>query len=100
MNLFPFGLRVELLCQLSGCDLLNSARFFSRPKMIRMKFLLLPLLFVGQAACTWLNEDIQNDLSKDPKTCINGVRYLPYTNGTDEAFTSEGKVINCKPKSP
>ena len=68
--------------------------------MIRMKFLLLSLLIVVHAACMGLNEDIQNDLSKDPKTCINGVRYLPYTNGTDEAFTSEGKVITCKPKSP
>ena len=65
-----------------------------------MKYILLLLLIVGHTACTALNEDIQNDLSKDPKTCVNGVRYLPYTNGTDEAFTSEGKVITCKTKSP
>ena len=45
-----------------------------------------------------LNQDIQADLSDDPKTCVNGLRYLPYTNATDEAFTSEGKVIACQPK--
>jgi hypothetical protein len=67
--------------------------------VVLLKYPFLFLLIVGHTGCAGLNDDIQNDLSKDPKTCINGVRYLPYTNGTDEAFTAEGKVITCKPNS-
>jgi len=49
--------------------------------------------------CAPLNQDIEEDLSTDPKTCLHGHRYLPFTNGTDEAFTSEGKEIPCKDPS-
>ena len=61
--------------------------------------LLLFALLTGCAALSLdaLNQDIQADLSKDPKTCINGIRYLPYTNGTVQAYTSEGKPIMCTP---
>ncbi|NBS16577.1 MAG: hypothetical protein EBT06_06435 [Gammaproteobacteria bacterium] len=59
--------------------------------------LVLGSLFLG---CAPLNQDIQEDLSTDPKTCVNGHRYLPFTNGTDEAFTSEGKEIPCRTPSP
>ncbi len=50
--------------------------------------------------CAPLNQDIQEDLSTDPKTCVNGHRYLPFTNGTDEAFTPEGKEIPCRTPTP
>lgn len=63
---------------------------------------LLVFLFGGAAlnsGCAPINQDIESDLSTDPKTCVNGLRYLPFTNGTDEAFTSEGKEIPCKVKA-
>jgi hypothetical protein len=62
--------------------------------------LLLLALLTGCAALSLdaLNEDIPADLSEDPKTCINGIQYLPYTNGTVQAYTSEGKSITCTPE--
>lgn len=57
-------------------------------------------LFVGLslAACAPLNSGIQNDLSTDPKDCIEGVSYLPFTNGTQQKFTAEGNPIPCVSK--
>lgn len=49
-------------------------------------------------ACAPLNSDIEQDLSTDPKDCINGVSYLPFTNGTQQKFTAEGNPIPCVSK--
>ena len=64
------------------------------------RWLLFPLIML--TGCSYpslepvVNQDIKADLSDDPKTCINGIKYLPYTNGTVQAFTSEGQVITCQ----
>lgn len=82
----------------------ESRRFFMIKSKSNQRFpallgvgLVLSSLFLG---CAPVNQDIQEDLSTDPKTCVNGHRYLPFTNGTDEAFTSEGKEIPCRASSP
>jgi hypothetical protein len=60
-----------------------------------MRSLLLPVFTVALASCG-LNDDIQAHLSDDPKVCVNGIQYLPYTNGKVQAYTSEGQVITCQ----
>ena len=61
-----------------------------------MKFLVISLATGLLSGCGALNKDNADALSKEPKVCVNGIKYLPYTNGKDEAFTSEGKVETCQ----
>ena len=63
-------------------------RVWLRRPVLTMAFLL--------SACGILNKDDKDGLSRDPKVCVNGIQYLPYTNGKDVAYTSEGKIETCQ----
>jgi hypothetical protein len=66
-------------------------------KMMRL-WLAWPVLVIALAvsACGILNKDDKDALSRDPRVCVNGIQYLPYTNGKDVAYTSEGKIETCQ----
>lgn len=69
--------------------------------LLSIKHLIGPLALINGLslmACAPLNSDIEQDLSTDPKACINGVSYLPFTNGTQQKFTAEGNPIPCVSK--
>lgn len=47
------------------------------------------------AACTPFNQGIDQDLSNQSMVCKDGIKYLPFTNGRDQAYTSEGRPETC-----
>lgn len=46
-------------------------------------------------ACVPFNQGLEGHLSKDPEVCKDGVKYLPYTHASDEAYTAEGRPETC-----
>lgn len=49
----------------------------------------------GLAACGPWNKGLESDLGDTSMVCKDGIKYLPYTNATDEAYTSEGRPETC-----
>ena len=62
---------------------------------MKISALISSALTLSACSAMSLNQDISNDLSTDAKVCIQGIKRLPYTNGQDIAYTSEGKVETC-----
>jgi hypothetical protein len=50
------------------------------------------VLFV---ACTPFNQGIDQDLSNQSMVCKDGIKYLPFTNARDQAYTTEGRPETC-----
>ena len=46
-------------------------------------------------ACMPFNEGIDQDLSNQSMVCKDGIKYLPFTNGRDQAYTTEGRPETC-----
>ena len=46
-------------------------------------------------ACTPFNQGIDQDLSDQSMVCKDGIKYLPFTNYRDQAYTSEGRPQTC-----
>ena len=53
------------------------------------------LILASATGCGPWNQGLEEDLSKTPMVCKDGVKYLPYTNASDEAYTSEGRPETC-----
>jgi|APCry1669191860_1035381.scaffolds.fasta_scaffold00281_14 hypothetical protein len=45
--------------------------------------------------CTPFNQGIDQDFSNQSMVCKDGIKYLPFTNGRDQAYTSEGRPETC-----
>lgn len=41
------------------------------------------------------NQGLDQALSDKPMVCKDGIKYLPYTNDRDAAYTSEGRPETC-----
>ena len=47
-------------------------------------------------ACVPFNQGLEGHLSDDPEVCHDGFKYLPYTHGSDAAYTPEGRPETCE----
>ena len=86
-NTKPSGKGVEVSKSKIKTEQLRLAGLCQRTLMIMM-------LGIATACVPW-NQGLDGDLSKTPMVCKNGVKYLPYTNASDEAYTSEGRPKVC-----
>lgn len=50
---------------------------------------------MGLVACSPFNQGIDQDLSNQSMVCKDGIKYLPFTNARDQAYTSEGRPETC-----
>ena len=48
------------------------------------------------SGCVPFNQGLEGHLSADPEVCRDGFKYLPYTHGSDAAYTSEGRPETCE----
>ena len=46
-------------------------------------------------ACVPFNQGIDDNLSDQSMVCKDGIKYLPFTNYRDQAYTSEGRPETC-----
>lgn len=60
-----------------------------------IKILFSAFVVGGLQACTPFNQGIDQDLSNQSMVCKDGIKYLPFTNGRDQAYTSEGRPETC-----
>ncbi len=60
-----------------------------------VKILLWVTLGFSCVACTPFNQGIDQDLSNQSMVCKDGIKYLPFTNYRDQAYTSEGRPETC-----
>jgi hypothetical protein len=47
------------------------------------------------AGCSSFNRGLDQDTSRESMVCKDGIKYLPFTNGRDQAYTSEGRPETC-----
>lgn len=47
------------------------------------------------AGCNAFNRGLDQDTSDQSMVCKDGIKYLPFTNGRDQAYTSEGRPETC-----
>ena len=47
------------------------------------------------AGCGSFNRGLDQDTSDQSMVCKDGIKYLPFTNGRDQAYTSEGRPETC-----
>ena len=47
------------------------------------------------SACSPFNQGLEQDMSDKSMVCKDGIKYLPFTNGRDQAYTSEGRPETC-----
>jgi hypothetical protein len=47
------------------------------------------------AGCGSFNRGLDQDTSHESMVCKDGIKYLPFTNGRDQAYTSEGRPETC-----
>jgi hypothetical protein len=60
-----------------------------------LKSIVLGFCAAALSACSPFNQGIDQDLSNQSMVCKDGIKYLPFTNGRDQAYTSEGRPETC-----
>lgn len=59
----------------------------------RWMFILVGVLLLS--SCQPFNQGLEQDLGNQSMVCKDGIKYLPYTNGRDQAYTTEGRPETC-----
>lgn len=64
-------------------------------KVLSIKWIVWVILTASLVACSPFNQGIEQDLSNQSMVCKDGIKYLPYTNYRDQAYTPEGRPETC-----
>jgi hypothetical protein len=64
-------------------------------KMPMIRWIVIYCSLMAFEGCMDFNQGLDQALSDKPMVCKDGIKYLPYTNDRDAAYTSEGRPETC-----